>query len=53
VDVVPQQFFRRPNGLQKWELTDHEKELILESVNNALKTPLQMTQSQYTEAPAQ
>ena len=53
VDVVPQQFFRRPNGLQKWELTDHEKELILESVNNALKAPLQMTQSKFTEKPTE
>ena len=33
-------------------LTDNEKALILESVNNALKNPLQITKSQYTEAPA-
>ena len=30
-------------------LTDMEKAVILESVNNALKNPLQMTQSQYTQ----
>ena len=33
-------------------LTVNEKALILESVNNALKNPLHITQSQYTEAPA-
>ena len=35
-----------------WVLTDHEKEMIIESVNNALKNPLQVTQSKFTEAPA-
>jgi hypothetical protein len=34
-------------------LTEAEKAIILESVNNALATPLKVTQSQYTEAPAQ
>lgn len=53
VDVVPQQFFRRPNGKQEWVLTDHEKELMLECINNALANPLQMTQSKFTEKPAQ
>lgn len=53
VDVVPQHFFRRPNGKSEWVLTDHEKELMLEAINNALKTPLQMTQSKFTEKPAQ
>ncbi len=33
-------------------LTESEKTLILETVNNALANPLQMTQSQYTQAPA-
>ncbi len=33
-------------------LTESEKAIILESVNNALKNPLQITKSQYTEAPA-
>ena len=32
-------------------LTDAEKAIVLESVNNALANPLQMTQSQYTTAP--
>jgi GTP-binding protein len=34
-------------------VTGYGAELILESVNNALANPLQVTQSQYTEAPAQ
>ena len=33
-------------------LTENEKAIILETVNNALKNPLQTTQSQYTQAPA-
>ena len=32
-------------------LTDLEKNIILESVNNALKEPLKMTPSQHTQAP--
>lgn len=54
LDTVPKVFFRStPSSNPDWVLTDHEKDLILESVNNALKNPLQVTQSQYTEAPAQ
>ena len=54
LDKVPKQFFKSiPAGTPDWVLTDHEKELIIESVNNALKAPLQMTQSQFTEKPAQ
>ena len=54
LDKVPKQFFKStPAGTPDWVLTDHEKEMILESVNNALKNPLQMTQSQFTEKPAQ
>ena len=34
-------------------LTEAEKAIILESVNNALANPLKVTQSQYTERPAQ
>ena len=34
-------------------MTDAEKAIILESVNNALANPLQMTQSQYTTAPTE
>ena len=32
-------------------LTDMERAIILESVNNALRAPLEVTQSQYTQAP--
>lgn len=54
LDKVPKQFFKSiPAGTPDWVLTDHEKELIIESVNNALKNPLQMTQSKFTEKPAQ
>ena len=51
-DVIPKQFLN--NTIIKTEdrvLTDSEKAVILEAVNNALANPLQMTQSQYTTAP--
>ena len=32
-------------------ITEAEKAVILEAVNNALANPLEMTQSQYTTAP--
>lgn len=50
---VPASFLKNPLGSQPLVLTDAQKDIIIESVNNALATPLQMTQSQYTEAPAQ
>lgn len=37
--------------LARVRLTEEEKALILESVNNALADPLNMTPSQYTAAP--
>lgn len=37
--------------LQDVQLTELEINIALESINNALKTPLAVTQSQYTEAP--
>lgn len=54
LDAIPRNFF---NSLKSYAasdkvLTESEKALILETVNNALKNPFQMTQSQYTEAPA-
>lgn len=53
LDKVPTNLLvNRLKHPQGWELTDSEKALILEAVNAALKQPLQMTQSQYTEAPA-
>ncbi len=51
-DVIPKQFLK--STLIKAEdlpLTDSEKAVILEAVNNALANPLQMTQSQYIAAP--
>ena len=51
LDTVPTVFFRSRKDATDWVLTDGEKALILESVNNALKEPLKMTQSQFTTAP--
>ena len=51
LDTVPTVFFRSRKDATDWALTDGEKALILESVNNALKEPLKMTQSQFTTAP--
>ena len=51
--TVPKRYFNTTKSAEDWVLTEAEKALILESVNNALKDPLQVTQSQYTERPAQ
>ena len=53
LNEVPVAFFHTTKSPLPWKLSDHEKELILESVNNTLKTPLQMTQSKFTEKPTQ
>lgn len=52
LDAIPKSFLKKHITTLKWTLTDHEKALVLESVNNALKEPLKMTQSQFTTAPA-
>lgn len=52
LDAIPKNFFKSTVGTEDRVLTDAEKAIILESVNNALKAPLQMTQSQYTQAPS-
>lgn len=52
LDAIPKVFLRSTQLPMDRVLTEGEKALILESVNNALKNPLQMTQSQYTVAPA-
>lgn len=52
MDTIPAKFFRSTTGTADRVLTETEKAVILESVNNALSNPLQMTQSQYTQAPA-
>ena len=51
LNTVPAAMLKSTKTGQDWVLTDVEKALILESVNNALANPLQMTQSQYTIAP--
>jgi len=53
LDAIPKAFLKSTKDKSKdYVLTDAEKAIALESVNNALKNPLQMTQSQYTAAPA-
>jgi len=52
LDAIPKAFLKSTSDkTQDRVLTDAEKAIILESVNNALANPLQMTQSQYTVAP--
>lgn len=51
MDTIPVAFFKSTQGAQDRVLTDSEKAIILEAVNNTLKTPFAMTQSQYTTAP--
>ena len=51
LDAIPVAFFKSTKGTEDRVLTDMEKAIILESVNNALANRLRMTQSQYTEAP--
>ena len=50
--TLPIHLFNSKTGFEDYKLTDSEVKLVLESVNNALANPLQITQSQYTEAPA-
>ena len=51
LDVIPKAFFRSTQGTEDRVLTQAEKDLIIESVNNALANPFEMTQSQYTQVP--
>ena len=51
LDAIPVAFFKSTKGTTDRVLTDAEKAVILESVNNALADPLHMTQSVYTTAP--
>jgi hypothetical protein len=52
LDAIPMAFLRSTaDKTQDRVLTDAEKEIILEAVNNALKNPLEVTQSQITSAP--
>ncbi|MBR4864515.1 MAG: DUF4886 domain-containing protein [Oscillospiraceae bacterium] len=52
LDAIPKAFLKSTSDkTQDRVLTEAEKAIVLESVNNALANPLQMTQSQYTVAP--
>ena len=52
--AIPKQFLKSTvDKTQDRVITEAEKAIILESVNNALKNPLKITQSQYTQKPAQ
>ena len=52
LDVIPKAFLKSTaDKTQGRVLTEAEKAIMLESINNALKNPLEMTQSQYTEKP--
>ncbi len=53
LSTIPKAYFVSTQSPEDRVLTEHEKALILESVNNALKNPLQVTPSQYTQAPTQ
>ena len=53
LDTIPKAFFKSTVADTDRVLTESEKNIILESVNNALAKPFEITQSQYTEAPAQ
>ena len=53
LNAIPKAFFKSTTGDEDRVLTDMEKAIALEAINNALKEPLKMTQSQYTTAPAE
>jgi len=53
LDAIPVAFFKSTTGTEDRVLTEMEKAIILESVNNALANPTEMTQSQYTVAPTE
>ncbi|MBO5868176.1 MAG: DUF4886 domain-containing protein [Oscillospiraceae bacterium] len=53
LEKVPKHFLRTHSTLEDWVLTEAEKLIIVEAVNSALEKPLEMTQSQYTERPAE
>ena len=50
VDSIPMTLFKSMTGTQDYVFTEGEKNVMLEAINNALKTPFTMTQSQYTTA---
>lgn len=50
--AIPKRYFKSKTDFEDYVLTDMDKAILIEAVNNALKNPLQITQSQYTQAPA-
>ena len=53
VDTIPKSFLKSTEDKSKdLVLTDAEKAVVLEAVNNTLKNPLKVTQSALTQAPA-
>lgn len=50
--TIPQNFFNSITASADYQLSEAEINVVLESVNNALANPLQITNSQHTEAPA-
>ena len=54
LDSIPKQFLKSTEDkTQDRVLTEMEKAVMLEAINNALAHPLEMTQSQYTQAPTE
>ena len=54
VDAIPKAFLKSAEDkTQDRVLTEGEKAVIIEAVNNTIKTPLDITQSQYTVDPGQ
>ena len=52
VDAIPMAFLKSTQDKSKDRVvTDFEKSIIMEAVNNTIKNPLEITQSQYTQAP--
>ena len=52
LDAIPKVFLKSTEDkTQDRVLTEEEKAIMLESINNALADPMHMTQSQYTEKP--
>ena len=54
VDAIPKSFLKSTTDkTQDRVLTEGEKAVIIEAVNNTIADPLHITKSQYTEAPAE
>ena len=52
LDAIPKKFVKTSDVPGERVLQDYDKALILESVNNALANPYQITESQYKQEPA-